>query len=53
MNLLEEIETAMTEIEDNYKKTLHPSGIVILTEKMNNVRAVSLGFWIRIGSRKV
>ncbi|MCK4778255.1 MAG: insulinase family protein [Actinomycetia bacterium] len=41
----------MTEIEDNYKKTLHPSGIVILTEKMNNVRAVSLGFWIKIGSR--
>lgn len=34
-----------------YKKSILPNGIRVLTERMENVRSVSLGFWVRLGSR--
>lgn len=34
-----------------YKRSKTKSGITVLTEKMDNVRSVSLGIWIGIGSR--
>lgn len=34
-----------------YNKTVLPNGIRILTERMENVRSVSLGFWVKLGSR--
>lgn len=34
-----------------YSRTVLPSGIRVLTERMPEVRSVSLGFWIGVGSR--
>lgn len=34
-----------------YKKTVLPNGVRVLTERMENVRSVSLGFWVKLGSR--
>jgi predicted Zn-dependent peptidase len=35
----------------NIRRTLLPNGLVILTERMEHVRSVSMGVWIRTGSR--
>lgn len=35
----------------NIKKTLHPSGIRIVTEFNDSVRSVSVGIWVKTGSR--
>jgi predicted Zn-dependent peptidase len=32
-------------------KTVLPNGIVVLTERMPQVRSVAIGFWVKIGSR--
>lgn len=34
-----------------YSRTVLPSGIRVLTERMPEVRSVSIGFWIGLGSR--
>lgn len=34
-----------------YERTVLPNGIRVLTEKISNVRSVSLGFWVKLGSR--
>jgi predicted Zn-dependent peptidase len=35
----------------NIKKTTHPSGIRIVTEHNDSVRSVSVGIWVKTGSR--
>lgn len=35
----------------HYQLTEHPSGIRVLTEKMPNLRSVTSGFWVGVGSR--
>ncbi len=34
-----------------FNKAVLPNGIVVLTEHMPQVRSISIGFWVRIGSR--
>lgn len=38
-------------MEQNIKKTTLPSGLTVVTEEMNYLRSVSLGIWVRCGSR--
>jgi predicted Zn-dependent peptidase len=40
-----------TEVRDIQKRVL-PNGLVVLTETMSHVRSVSVGIWIRNGSRR-
>jgi len=40
-----------TEIRDIQKHTL-PNGLVVITETMSHVRSVSVGVWVRNGSRR-
>ncbi|WP_158750922.1 pitrilysin family protein [Acidobacterium sp. S8] len=37
--------------ERNIRRTVLPNGLTILTEKMDYVRSVAMGVWIRAGSR--
>jgi predicted Zn-dependent peptidase len=37
--------------ERNIRRTILPNGLTILTEKMNHIRSVAMGMWIRAGSR--
>ncbi len=37
--------------ERNIRRTILPNGLTILTEKMNHVRSVAMGVWVRAGSR--
>ncbi len=37
--------------ERNIRRTLLPNGLTILTEKMDHIRSVAMGVWIRAGSR--
>lgn len=41
----------MSEISDLIKKTTHSSGIRIVTETIQNVRSLSVGIWVKTGSR--
>lgn len=43
----------MTEIthERNIRRTTLPNGLIILTERMENIRSVAMGVWVRAGSR--
>ena len=41
---------AMTE-ESRFSRAVLPSGIVILGERMDSVRSVAVGAWVRVGSR--
>lgn len=34
-----------------YEKTVLDNGITVITEHMEGVRSVALGFWVRVGSR--
>jgi predicted Zn-dependent peptidase len=34
-----------------YERTVLPNGLIVLTEPMDHVRTISLGVWIRAGSR--
>jgi predicted Zn-dependent peptidase len=43
--------TVTTEARDIQKRVL-PNGLVVLTETMSHVRSVSVGVWIRNGSRR-
>jgi len=37
--------------ERNIRRTVLPSGLVVLTERMEHVRSVAMGVWMRVGSR--
>jgi len=37
--------------ERNIRRTVLPNGLTILTEKMEHIRSVAMGVWIRAGSR--
>lgn len=37
--------------ERNIRRTVLPSGLVVLTERMEHVRSVAMGVWMRAGSR--
>jgi len=37
--------------ERNIRKTILPSGLIVLTERMEHVRSVAMGVWMRAGSR--
>ncbi|MBW4025866.1 M16 family metallopeptidase [Acidipila rosea] len=37
--------------ERNIRRTVLPNGLTILTEKMDHLRSVAMGMWIRAGSR--
>jgi predicted Zn-dependent peptidase len=37
--------------ERNIRRTVLPSGLIVLTERMEHVRSVAMGVWMRAGSR--
>src|ERR1700760_2109039 len=37
--------------ERNIRRTVLPNGLILLTEKMDHVRSVAMGVWVRAGSR--
>jgi predicted Zn-dependent peptidase len=37
--------------ERNIRRTVLPSGMIVLTERMEHVRSVAMGVWMRAGSR--
>jgi predicted Zn-dependent peptidase len=37
--------------ERSIRRTILPSGLIILTERMEHIRSVAMGVWIRAGSR--
>src|ERR1700747_2675136 len=37
--------------ERNIRRTILPNGLTILTEKMDHIRSVAMGVWVRSGSR--
>jgi len=37
--------------ERNIRRTILPSGLIVLTERMEHVRSVAMGVWMRAGSR--
>jgi predicted Zn-dependent peptidase len=41
----------MAEKVRNMKREVLPNGLTILTEKMDHIRSVSMGIWVRTGSR--
>src|SRR5665213_1427447 len=38
-------------IERNLRRTVLPNGLIVLTERMEHLRSVAMGVWIRSGSR--
>jgi predicted Zn-dependent peptidase len=40
-----------TSIERNIRRTVLPNGLIVLTERMENMRSVAMGVWIKSGSR--
>ena len=36
----------------DFRKEVLPNGLIVLTEQMPAVRAVSMGIWVRTGSRQ-
>jgi len=46
----EKIESDMSS-ERNIKRSILPNGLTILTERMEHVRSVSMGVWVKTGSR--
>ena len=36
---------------DNYKKTILDNGITVISEKIDSVRSIAVGIWIKAGSR--
>jgi predicted Zn-dependent peptidase len=41
----------MMNTERNLRRTVLPSGLIILTERMEHLRSVAMGVWIKSGSR--
>jgi predicted Zn-dependent peptidase len=46
------LQTNMTTQTREIEKTILPNGMVVITEAMAHVRSVSVGIWIRSGSRR-
>ncbi len=42
----------MTEEVRNIRRTVLPNGLIILSEEMENIRSISIGIWIKTGSRE-
>src|ERR1700730_15451868 len=42
----------MTETKSTVKKETLPNGLVVITDSMEHVRSVSVGVWLRTGSRR-
>src|SRR3984885_7352535 len=38
-------------IERNLRRTVLPSGLIVLTERMEHLRSVAMGVWVKSGSR--
>jgi predicted Zn-dependent peptidase len=49
--LLCTIEEAMVEELRNIQREVLPNGLTILTEEMPHIRSVSIGIWVKTGSR--
>jgi predicted Zn-dependent peptidase len=45
------IELMMTTNERNLRRTVLPNGLIVLTERMEHLRSVAMGVWIKSGSR--
>jgi predicted Zn-dependent peptidase len=45
------METMMNSPERNIRRTVLPSGLIVLTEQMEYLRSVAMGVWIKSGSR--
>ena len=41
----------MTTTERNLRRTVLPNGLIVLTERMEHLRSVAMGVWIKSGSR--
>jgi predicted Zn-dependent peptidase len=41
----------MTETVRDIKREVLPNGLIVLTEEMQHIRSVSIGIWVRTGSR--
>jgi predicted Zn-dependent peptidase len=41
----------MMSIERNLRRTVLPNGLIVLTERMEHLRSVAMGVWIKSGSR--
>jgi len=41
----------MTNTERNLRRTVLPNGLIVLTERMDHLRSVAMGVWIKSGSR--
>jgi predicted Zn-dependent peptidase len=41
----------MTSTERNLRRTVLPNGLIVLTERMDYMRSVAMGVWIKSGSR--
>jgi predicted Zn-dependent peptidase len=41
----------MTMTERNLRRTVLPNGLIVLTERMEHLRSVAMGVWIKSGSR--
>src|SRR5437773_3909726 len=44
-------ELAMVEETRNIRREVLPNGLIVLTEEMQHIRSVSIGIWIKTGSR--
>jgi len=45
------IKQMMTNSERNLRRTVLPNGLIVLTERMEHMRSVAMGVWIKSGSR--
>ncbi len=45
------IELMMTNTERNLRRTVLPNGLIVLTERMEHLRSVAMGVWVKSGSR--
>ena len=45
------IKLTMTNSERNLRRTVLPNGLIVLTERMEHMRSVAMGVWIKSGSR--
>ena len=41
----------MVEEPSNVRRQVLPNGLIVLTEEMPHIRSVSIGIWVRTGSR--
>src|SRR5208337_4359845 len=46
-----EFESMMNNPERNLRRTVLPNGLIVLTERMEHLRSVAMGVWIKSGSR--